>query len=63
MSTIRDPRTSAACTKSAEELLLHADMLRDLKQVNSHLVAAGAYTVLEGMGGLLPDRVRRADDC
>jgi len=38
-------------------------MLRDLKQVNSHLVAAGAYTVLEGMGGLLPDRVRRADDC
>jgi len=49
--------------EAAEGSSLHLDMLRDLKQVNSHLVAAGAYPVLEGTGGLLPNRVRRADDC
>ncbi len=45
--------------EAAEGSSLHLDMVRDLKQVNSHLVAAGAYPVLEGTGGLLPSRVRR----
>jgi phosphate:Na+ symporter len=33
-------------------------VLRDLKQVNAHLVAAAAYPVLEGQGELLSSRVR-----
>ncbi len=46
--------------EAAEGSSLHLDMLRDLKQVNSHLVAAAAYPVLEGAGELLPNRVRQA---
>ena len=34
--------------------------LRDLKRVNTHLVAAAAYPVLEGKGELLPSRIRQA---
>jgi len=41
--------------------LLALDALRDLKQVNAHLVAAAAYPVLAGQGALLPSRLR-ADD-
>jgi phosphate:Na+ symporter len=37
---------------------LHLDLLRDLKRVNSHLVAAAAYPVLEEEGVLLPTRLR-----
>jgi phosphate:Na+ symporter len=37
---------------------LHLELLRDLKRVNSHLVAAAAYPVLEGTGALLPTRLR-----
>ena len=33
------------------------DLLRDMKQVNSHLVAAAAYPVLERHQALLPSRV------
>ena len=40
----------------------HLDMLRDLKQVNAHLVAAAANPVLERMGELLPSRLRAYDD-
>jgi phosphate:Na+ symporter len=36
---------------------LHLDLLRDIKQINSHLVAAAAYPVLERVGELLPSRV------
>jgi phosphate:Na+ symporter len=36
---------------------LHLDLLRDIKQINSHLVAAAAYPVLERAGALLPSRV------
>jgi phosphate:Na+ symporter len=36
---------------------LHLDLLRDIKQINSHLVAAAAYPVLERVGALLPSRV------
>lgn len=39
---------------------LHLDILRDLKRVNTHLVAAAAYPVLEREGELLPSRLRGA---
>jgi phosphate:Na+ symporter len=41
-----------------ETSALHLDALRDLKQVNAHLVAAAAYPVLESKGELLPSRLR-----
>lgn len=37
---------------------LHLDLLRELKRLNSHLVAAAAYPVLEGQGELLASRLR-----
>lgn len=43
---------------AAEASVLHMDALRDLKAVNAHLVAAAAYPVLAGQGGLLTSRVR-----
>jgi phosphate:Na+ symporter len=36
---------------------LHLDLLRDIKQINSHIVAAAAYPVLERHGELLPSRL------
>jgi phosphate:Na+ symporter len=36
---------------------LHLDLFRDIKQINSHVVAAAAYPVLERNGELLPSRV------
>ena len=44
-----------------ETSALHLDALRDLKQVNTHLVAAAAYPVLEGKGELLTSRLRQND--
>jgi phosphate:Na+ symporter len=44
------PRAAGAST-------LHLDVLRDIKQINSHIVAAAAYPVLERLGELLPSRV------
>ncbi len=43
---------------SAETSALHLDALRDLKSVNTHLVAAAAYPVLASKGELLPTRLR-----
>jgi phosphate:Na+ symporter len=37
---------------------LRLELLRELKRVNGHLVAAAAYPVLEGQGALLPTRLR-----
>jgi phosphate:Na+ symporter len=37
---------------------LHLELLRELKRINGHLVAAAAYPVLEGEGALLPSRLR-----
>jgi phosphate:Na+ symporter len=37
---------------------LDLDLLRELKRVNGHLVAAAAYLVLEGQGELLASRLR-----
>ncbi len=41
---------------------LYLDVLRDLKRVNTHLVAAAAYPVLEAGGALLPNRLRQQPD-
>lgn len=45
--------------ESTETTSLHLDMLRDLKRVNTHLVAAAAYPVLESKGELLASRLRQ----
>ncbi len=37
---------------------LDLDLVRELKRVNGHLVAAAAYPVLEGQGELLSSRIR-----
>jgi phosphate:Na+ symporter len=46
---------------AAEDSALHLDLLRDIRRVNAHLVAAAAYPVLESHGELLPSRLRRDD--
>jgi len=45
-------------TAMAEASALHLDVLRDLKQINAHLVAAAAYPVLKSQGELLASRLR-----
>ncbi len=52
-------RLRAGRIDTAETSTLHLDALRDLKSVNSHLVAAAAYPVLESKGKLLPTRLRQ----
>ncbi len=51
-------RLRAGHADRAEAGALHLDVLRDLKQVNAHLVAAAAYPVLKNEGVLLPSRLR-----
>lgn len=51
-------RLRAGIAASTETSSLHLDMLRDLKQVNGHLVAAAAYPTLERKGELLRSRIR-----
>lgn len=41
---------------------IHLDIVRDLKRINDHLVAAAAYPVLEQQGELLPTRLRESGD-
>jgi phosphate:Na+ symporter len=43
--------------RGAETSTIHLDLLRDIKLVNSHIVAAAAYPVLERVGELLPSRI------
>lgn len=38
---------------------LYLDLLRDMKLLNSHIVAAAAYPVLERSGALLPSRIAK----
>jgi len=42
---------------TAETSALHLDLLRDMKLINGHIVAAAAYPVLERTGELLPSRI------
>jgi phosphate:Na+ symporter len=57
-TTAHFDRLRAGRAGLAEASALHLDVLRDLKQVNAHLVAAAAYPVLKSQGELLPSRVR-----
>jgi phosphate:Na+ symporter len=52
---LREKRMETALTSA-----LHLDLLRDMKLVNAHLVAAAAYPVLERTGELLPSRIAEA---
>jgi phosphate:Na+ symporter len=54
-------RLRAGRVETAETSALHLDVLRDLKRVNTHLVAAAAYPVLKSQGDLLPNRLRAQD--
>jgi phosphate:Na+ symporter len=45
-------------TREAAASAWRLDLLRDLKRINDHLVAAAAYPVLKGQGELLPTRLR-----
>lgn len=40
---------------------LYLDLMRDMKLLNSYVVAAAAYPVLERSGALLPSRIARPD--
>jgi len=44
-------------TAAAQSSALHLDLVRDMKLVNSHIVAAAAYPVLDRVGELLPTRL------
>jgi phosphate:Na+ symporter len=50
-------RLRAGRTESVETSALHLDILRDLRRINAHLVAA-AYPVLDQSGELLPSRLK-----
>ncbi len=50
-------RLRAGRSDTAETSALHLDVIRDLKRINSHLVAGAAYPVLERGGELLPTRI------
>jgi phosphate:Na+ symporter len=51
-------RVRAGRVESVETSALHLDILRDLKRINAHVVAA-AYAVLEKRGELLSSRLRQ----
>jgi phosphate:Na+ symporter len=55
-------RLRAGRIDTAETSTLHLDALRDLKNVNTHLVTAAAYPVLENTGELLPSRLRQDEE-
>ncbi len=51
-------RLRAGKIETAETSGMHLDALRNIQRVNTHLIAAAAYPVLEGQGELLPSRLR-----
>ena len=53
-------RLQSGNVSTVETSSLHLDALRDLKQVNSHLIEGAAYPVLSAKGALLPTRLRSA---
>jgi phosphate:Na+ symporter len=55
-------RLRAGRIDSSETSGMHLDVLRDLRRVNTHLVAAAAYPVLEHHGELLTTRVRPEEE-
>ena len=57
-----DQRLQSGDVSTVETSSLRLDALRDLKQVNSHLIAGAAYPVLRARGALLPTRLRTASE-
>jgi phosphate:Na+ symporter len=55
-------RLQSGNVSTVETSSLHLDALRDLKQVNSHLIEGAAYPVLRARGALLPTRLRTASE-
>ena len=55
-------RLQSGNVSTMETSSLHLDALRDLKQLNSHLVEGAAYPVLRGKGALLPTRLKAAGE-
>ncbi len=55
-------RLRAGRADTADTSSMHLDALRDLKSVNTHIVAASAYPVLESKGELLSSRLRHDDE-
>jgi len=51
-------RAHFAGLRGGNATAVELDLLRELKRVNGHLVAAAAYPVLEGQGELLTSRLR-----
>lgn len=51
-------RLQAGRQDSTETSTLHLDIVRDLKRINAHLVAAAAYPVLKDQGELLTSRLK-----
>ena len=51
-------RLREGATQLTEASALQLDVLRDVKQINAHLVAAAAYRVLQSHGELLLSRLR-----
>ena len=45
-------------SSASESGTLYLEILRDLKRINTHLVAAAAYPILAADGALLPSRLR-----
>ncbi|HET6307819.1 MAG TPA: PhoU domain-containing protein, partial [Rhodopila sp.] len=54
-------RLRAGRVDTTETSSLHLDAVRQLTQINTLLVAAAAYPVLESKGELLPSRLRQSD--
>ncbi|MBN3786049.1 Na/Pi cotransporter family protein [Burkholderia sp. Ac-20353] len=50
-------RLRSGSLDSAQTSALHLDLLRDMTLINSHIVAAAAYPILERTGSLLPSRI------
>jgi len=50
-------RMRAGQLDTVETSALYLDLLRDMKRINGHIVAAAAYPVLERTGELLPSRI------
>lgn len=55
-------RLQAGRLESMETSAVHLDLLRDVKLLNSHVVAAAAYPVLERNGDLLASRLAHAGE-
>jgi phosphate:Na+ symporter len=54
-------RLRSGGSQATEASALQLDVLRDIKQVNTHLVASAAYRVLQSHGELLASRLRVDD--